>query len=251
MRDAGTIDPIWAVRTLEFVTALESLRTCEEVLDLFRRQIAQVGFHSHLITALDGREFKQRVIARRWHPEWAVMYAEENLNKDDPIRRKLAQRPTSPFLWSEAADEVRQEPRAQLVMRRATDFRMNEGLCVPVHREGRPIASISMSGEKPDLGPGVRSALHIMSLLSYNRFSALTKPEPPPPDAPKRLTQREREVLQWVLAGKSDRDIGDILHITKRTALAHVLNAVEKLNAANRTAAIVEALRVGEISLNY
>jgi LuxR family transcriptional regulator, quorum-sensing system regulator BjaR1 len=179
------------------------------------------------------------------------MYAEENLNRSDPIRWKLAQHPASPFLWSEAANAVRDDKPAQVVMHRAAEFGMNEGLCVQIQREGRPIAAISIAGKKPDLGPGVRSALHIMSVLSYNRFFALTKPKIQPCEAHKRLTEREREVLQWVLAGKSDRDIGEILKISKRTALAHVVNAAEKLNAANRTAAVVEALRAGEISINH
>jgi LuxR family quorum sensing-dependent transcriptional regulator len=251
MQETGSIDPIWTRRILEFVSALESADTGDAALELFRQEIAQVGFHSHLITALDEREFSQRVVARCWHPDWAVMYAEEDLNQTDPIRWKLAQHSASPFLWSEAANEVRDDKPAQTVMHRATEFGMNEGLCVQVQRKGRPIAAISIAGEKPDLGPGVRPALHIMSVLSYNRYFALTKPKIPSCESHKRLTDREREVLQWVLAGKSDRDIGEILNISKRTALAHVVNAVEKLNAANRTAAVVEALRAGEISINH
>jgi LuxR family quorum sensing-dependent transcriptional regulator len=250
MQKTGSIDPFWAVRTLEFAVALESVDAKDAVLELFRQEIAPVGFHSHLITALDERNFSQRVIARCWHPDWAVIYAKKNLNRNDPIRLKLARRPKASFLWSEAANEFRGQAHAQLVIRCATDFRMNEGLCVPIYREGRLAASISISGEKPDLGSGVIPALHTMSLLAYNRFVALTKPMTVLLGAQNRLTEREREVLQWVLAGKSDRDIGEILNISKRTALAHVVNASQKLNATNRIAAIIAALRAGEISMN-
>jgi len=249
MQTAGTADPFWTSRTLDYVHSLEAARTREAVLDLFCKEIGQVGFHSHVITTLDRRNFVRRIIARQWHPHWAEMYAEKDLNKKDPIRRKLWTRPRSMFLWSEAAEEARQDQSSQLVMNYAKDFRMNEGLCVPIYHEGTPLASISISGEKPDLGPGVRLALHVVSLLSYNRLSAVSQPQISATDPKTQLTDRECEVLQWVLVGKTDRDIGEILNITRRTARAHVFNATVKLKAANRTAAAVQALRAGEISL--
>jgi DNA-binding CsgD family transcriptional regulator len=56
-----------------------------------------------------------------------------------------------------------------------------------------------------------------------------------PPDA--RLTVREREVLGWIAAGKTDRDIGDILGISPRTVHKHLQRIYEKLGVENRTAA--------------
>ena len=49
------------------------------------------------------------------------------------------------------------------------------------------------------------------------------------------LTPRERAVLWWAADGKSASQIGDILHITKRTVDEHTQNAARKLGAANRT----------------
>ena len=217
-------------------------------MDLFRREIAQVGFHSHIMVTVDERDFTRRVMASGWHPQWTKIYTQERaLREADPVRQKLL-RTTNAFLWSEVRYDPQREALAKLVMQRATDFRMNEGFCVPIFRQGSPIAAINISGEKPDLGPGVRAALQIMSLLSHNRFCALMKPLSS--HCRNLLTDREREVLKWVAAGKSDWDIGAILHISERTARAHATNAARKLNAANRPAAIAEAVRAGEISLN-
>lgn len=63
------------------------------------------------------------------------------------------------------------------------------------------------------------------------------------------LTSRENEVLRWVANGKSAWEIGEILHITKRTVDEHVQTAVRKLGAANRTHAVALALRDGLIKL--
>jgi LuxR family quorum sensing-dependent transcriptional regulator len=57
------------------------------------------------------------------------------------------------------------------------------------------------------------------------------------------LTSREAEVLTWVARGKSAWEIGEILHIAKRTVDEHVQTAVRKLGAANRTHAVAIAVR--------
>jgi DNA-binding CsgD family transcriptional regulator len=57
------------------------------------------------------------------------------------------------------------------------------------------------------------------------------------------LTPREQQVLTWVARGKSAWEIGEILHIAKRTIDEHVQKAVRKLDAINRTQAVVIALR--------
>ena len=61
------------------------------------------------------------------------------------------------------------------------------------------------------------------------------------------LTPREREVLGWVARGKSASEIGEILHITKRTVDEHVQTAVRKLGAMNRANAVAIAIRDGII----
>jgi LuxR family transcriptional regulator, quorum-sensing system regulator BjaR1 len=65
----------------------------------------------------------------------------------------------------------------------------------------------------------------------------------------KALTEREREILQWICYSKSAAEIGDILGITKRTVDAHAQSATHKLNAANRTQAVAIALCERLISL--
>jgi DNA-binding CsgD family transcriptional regulator len=57
------------------------------------------------------------------------------------------------------------------------------------------------------------------------------------------LTPREREVLHWLAAGKTDRDIGQILAISPRTVHKHLQRIYEKLGVETRTAAVVRALK--------
>jgi len=59
------------------------------------------------------------------------------------------------------------------------------------------------------------------------------------------LTKREREVLRLIVEGQSDRDIGEALFISHRTAMTHVLNILNKLGVNSRTAAAAWAIRNG------
>ena len=48
------------------------------------------------------------------------------------------------------------------------------------------------------------------------------------------LTQREREVINKVMAGCSNKDIADQLHISQDTVKRHLTHVYEKLGVANR-----------------
>ena len=57
-----------------------------------------------------------------------------------------------------------------------------------------------------------------------------------------RLTTREAEVLHWVVQGKTNRDIGDILGTSPRTVHKHLEHVFAKLGVETRTAAAAMAL---------
>ncbi len=56
--------------------------------------------------------------------------------------------------------------------------------------------------------------------------------------AQQELTAREREVLQWVAAGKTNAQIADILAASPRTIGKHLENIYAKLGVETRTAAV-------------
>lgn len=56
------------------------------------------------------------------------------------------------------------------------------------------------------------------------------------------VTAREREVLAWLAAGKTDREIAEILGISARTVQKHLERLYVKLGVETRTAAVMRAL---------
>jgi DNA-binding CsgD family transcriptional regulator len=65
------------------------------------------------------------------------------------------------------------------------------------------------------------------------------------PDPLAGLTNREREVLRLLAAGRSNREIAAALFIAPKTASVHVSNIMAKLGAGSRTEAAAIALQAG------
>lgn len=63
------------------------------------------------------------------------------------------------------------------------------------------------------------------------------------------LTRREREVLQLMAEGKSNRAIGEFLFISEKTVKNHVSSILQKLNVQDRTQAVVISIKNGWVRL--
>lgn len=63
------------------------------------------------------------------------------------------------------------------------------------------------------------------------------------------LTKREHEVFVLLITGKTTKEIAGELAISEKTVRNHISNAMQKLGVKGRAAAVVELLKLGEISL--
>lgn len=67
-------------------------------------------------------------------------------------------------------------------------------------------------------------------------------------DDPHGLTPREREVLERLATGATNREIAGSLFISEKTASVHVSNIIRKLGVSNRGQAVATAHRLGLVS---
>ncbi len=70
------------------------------------------------------------------------------------------------------------------------------------------------------------------------------------PPAAAALSQREAEVLQLFADGCSTIEVGQQLYISAKTVKNHLASIYEKLDARDRTQAVLTAVRMGIIRLN-
>ncbi len=63
------------------------------------------------------------------------------------------------------------------------------------------------------------------------------------------LTARETEIFEALVANKSSKEIARELGISDKTVRNHISNVILKLDVSNRSQAILELIRCGEIEL--
>jgi LuxR family transcriptional regulator, transcriptional regulator of spore coat protein len=64
------------------------------------------------------------------------------------------------------------------------------------------------------------------------------------------LTGREREIFQLLVKDYSTKDISLQLKISEKTVRNHISNTIQKLGVSGRAQALIELLRLGELSLD-
>ena len=63
------------------------------------------------------------------------------------------------------------------------------------------------------------------------------------------LTKREHEVFELLILNKSTKDIAKELNISEKTIRNHISNVMQKLGVKGRTQAVIELIKLGELSL--
>ena len=63
------------------------------------------------------------------------------------------------------------------------------------------------------------------------------------------LTKREKEIFNLLIKNKTTKDIANILMISEKTVRNHISNTMQKLGVKGRASAVVELIKLNEISL--
>ncbi len=63
------------------------------------------------------------------------------------------------------------------------------------------------------------------------------------------LTDREQEVFELLIKNKTTIEIAKELYISEKTVRNHVSNVIQKLGVKGRAQAIIELIKLGELSI--
>lgn len=63
------------------------------------------------------------------------------------------------------------------------------------------------------------------------------------------LTSKEKEIFDLLVKNKTTKDISMILNISEKTIRNHISNVIQRLGSVNRSNAILELIKLGEIKI--
>jgi LuxR family quorum sensing-dependent transcriptional regulator len=224
-----------------FVEALDRLSSAEAVMDAMQRALGQFGFDSFFVSALPrpNQRFEDVVLAIRVPPEFLKVCRENQYIQVSPAIRHC-RRTVLPFAWKSAPYDAEREPRAAELVDLVTEFGLSNAIMVPIPGPTGCEGGVWLGGHRLELTEFHMPMIHLMALYAFERIRTIANRVP---SAKQNLTPREREALTWVALGKSAWEIGEILHIAKRTVDEHTQTAMHRLGAVNRAQAVALALR--------
>lgn len=178
--------------------------------------------------------------------DWTNHYMQRGLHRLDPTL-SVSMQSIAPVDWKRFAHD----DKFHAVFSDASDFGITDrGISVPVRgpygdcgllNVTRKCSDTEWEKFKPEIiGDLQFAAVHMHDNVMKSGLlpKALALPN---------LSTREKEILQWVAAGKSQQDIGDILSISHRTVEVHIRSSREKLGALTTAQAVGRAISLGMI----
>ena len=119
-------------------------------------------------------------------------------------------------------------------------------VALPIFVDDRTLVSFVLNRRRRDFSDRERDMLDLAGPTLRGLYRAVSRPDDALALARQAaLTKREGEVLRWLSAGKTDRDIAAILGCSHRTVQKHLQRAYEKLGVETRTAAAMRWLGRG------
>ena len=237
-------------RALDFVERLQKLRGYEEISHEIIKEMAAFGFETVSCFSVPraGEEIKDSLWINTRPKDYIERYDEKKYFDRDPIISEF-RRNLGPFSWNDVRQNRPLNKAERTIIDEAQEWDANDGLTVPIITLSGSIAGFCPCGRAPDLSPRGRAAVELIGIYSHNALRRALMRAARDQIIHTPFTPREREVVKWVAAGKSDSEIGEILNISTTTVTAHVENAKKKVDAIRRPYLVFQALRCGEISL--
>ena len=185
-------------------------------------------------------------IALNYPIYWQNYYVEHNYRYIDPV---VIYAPfiAGPFLWDRLAIRYDLNRKQLQLLNEAREAGLKNGITVPLHGPSGKVAVVSFASQFDDANPKAQiSRLNALASHFHVVFTNLAHGLQSNAKAVD-LSPREKDCLNWVAHGKTSWEIGVILDINRNTVDFHIKNAMNKLDATNRIAAVFKAIRLGII----
>jgi DNA-binding CsgD family transcriptional regulator len=122
---------------------------------------------------------------------------------------------------------------------------IDHAMALPLYLDDRTLVSFVLNRRRRDFSDRDRDVLDLARSTLGGIYRAMRPPDRRrlgPTRLTTTLTARERQVVDWLTAGKTDRDIAAILGCSHRTVQKHLQRIYEKLGVESRTAAAMRWL---------
>ena len=251
MRDTLMAEPIEKEQSRggDFALDIAALETQFDAIRYMKKITQAFGFKTFLVCTVpsfDAEKLSSASILSNMPADLVNTYDSISLLKHSTGIRRLRET-TTPFQltlddWEKESGRLPQTNEYIAMLREHGILQANY---FPVHDADGSRATVIWMGRRADLPMSAMMELQMIAIHVYNRLTEIGSFWK---GAPVALSEREIQCLNWTAAGKTSSEIAGILGLSEHT-VNHYLNHVsKKLDAVNRTQAVVKAMKKGYIS---
>ncbi len=229
-----------------FVRDIRSLETEAELTIALAEIASELGCRYFALTHhVDVRRSSAAIRLHNYPDDWAHWFDEQALATSDPVHRATNLTSVG-FAWSTLPEMIALTPADQRVLEAARRAGIGDGFTVPAHVPGEAHGSVSFAAAAGQTLDATRFPL--LQLVGAFAFEAARRMRRERfPDAPVRLTDRQRDCVMLAARGKSDWEIAKVLGVSEATVGEHLRHAYERYGVGKRTLVAVHALFDGTI----
>ncbi len=179
-------------------------------------------------------------------PDLLTRYIRDKLFLIDPIPI-YAQKTTVPFKWSEIGNLTNLRPEQKELMRKFFKAGLGDGYAIQVFGPGgrNGVFGFGWGITDQPLKQTTLNELRWICQAVHLRYCERMEQKIPETIG---LSNREREVLEWVARGKSNADIATIMGVSAHTVDAYLRRIFLKLGTTDRVTAAIRGVGTGIIT---
>lgn len=248
MMTAGMTD-IDRPRGGDFASEIARLETQFDIIRYMRRITQVFGFRTFLICAIpafDVERLSAATVISNMPADLLNKYDSLSMLRFSTGVRRLRET-TTPFqvTLEEWEKESGKAPAAADYIAMLRDNGIFQANYFPVHDAEGGRGAVILMGPEMDLPMTAAMELQMIAIHVYNRLAEIGSVWK---SANTALSEREIQCLNWTAAGKTSAEIAGILGLSEHTVNHYLNHVTRKLDAVNRTQAVVKAMKKGYIS---
>ncbi len=235
------------IQILETIQTLINCRNEDDIKTVLEKAKELVCAERSIggLTLYDTKGLPQvrNIINGSYPEEWFEAYREEKLYEIDPIvwhHHKFL----GTQIWADTYKRYKDKIHPEFIYN-ANNFGLCFGIAGGIHSPNNMLTSIiSFAGSRNNFGTHQKA---IIDILTPNFHQAIVRVCKENENRPlPYLTPREKEIVKWIKAGKTNWEISMILNISERTVRFHLENIKYKFDATNKAHVAAIAMEQGE-----
>jgi DNA-binding CsgD family transcriptional regulator len=240
------------INFLDYIEKTNNATTTDEIFSHFEQALYKLGFDLTLYSLItDHTSIKKSAghgIMRNYPEDWMKYYTEKRYVDIDPVI-KQAMRTNTPFLWDKISEIFPYSNAQHQLMHEAHDAGFNCGVGLGIHSPNGEVAGFGFASSDgtAEINQNVLSLLKALATQFHTAYIEQLKSLANYAPTQINITDLEKELLYLMMMGKSNSVISDVLKLNPHNVDYHVRTLFNKLEANNRTYAVVKAIRHGLI----